>query len=196
MSAAAAKTAALVSLTKLFLVSAYSIMAGIHSDSEFLGAAYHRGQDGDVRRGTCYGYRSAREYNRAVVAHTEKLEGRPVTLLYSQKLKNDDFVEEFVVYNGQLDPGMKVISRIPGETRPQVIGGDPALGTARVVDVQVSQEWFRLEMDGRFVFLPPDSYKGGPIIWLHRGDLLEERLVHEQTSIFWFPSEKKQIEVA
>jgi hypothetical protein len=169
----------------------------------------HPGNPGDARVGTVYGRRNAAEYNRVKIACTEIHEGRKMTLLhFARKIKNDDYVSEFVVINGHLDPGMKVYSRVAGtdpNTQPLAFTGDPAKGTVRpftwldavmngykgefmpLPDEQVVEEWPRTEEDGRYVFHAPPSYKGGPIVWLHRADLGDEALVYESGKHFLFP---------
>lgn len=149
---------------------------GAHDPRDFPGAIFRQGGDGDARQGTCYGHRDARTYNRIKIRQTELEEGRQVVLLhYARKLKNDDFITEFVVVNGHLDPGMRVVSRIPGTTLP---GG---LNTP-----DVFQDWPKFELDGRVTFLAPDSYKGGPISWFHASHLGDESLVYETDKSFLF----------
>src|SRR5438128_6467423 len=131
-------------------------MTPAHSDKEFPGAAFRRGNDGDARRGTVYGHRSTKQYNAVKVRATEMDEGRPMTLLhYARRIKNDNKICEFVVIGGQHDPGMKVMSRIPRTLAPATIAGDPVLGTVQS-DATTLQEWPRIEEEGKYVFLAPD----------------------------------------
>ena len=142
----------------------------IHPDSEMPGAAYHRGVDGDVRRGTVYGWRTAAEYNKIKAAAKEKRYGSKVELrYYARKLINDDYIKEFVVENGPLDPSMFVATNAP----------DGSL-----------ERWMRIEEDGAYVFLAPPGYTGGPIAWAYdrkyavRGT---ESKVYESKKAFFDP---------
>lgn len=115
-------------------------------------------------RGTAYGHRTAKEYNRIKALATEQEEGRPVILRhFARKLKNDHFIAQFCVINGYLDPSMFVQSKAPDGSY---------------------QRWARIEENGVSVFVPPDGYDGGPIHWHHDKRFLEESLVFESTKEF------------
>lgn len=158
------------------------------------GNSFLRGQDGDARRGTCYGHRSAKEYNRVKVRATEREEGRKVVFMYyARKLQNDNKILEFVVINGHFDPGMKVISRVPKTFMPLTITGDPRRGTVQLVGKELMEEWVRTEEDGKYVFHAPPSYDGGPISWFHQ-DLGDEPLVYESDKVFMIPDKRKPTE--
>jgi len=89
----------------------------------------------------------SRRLNRIRQQAKEQRTGKKVVMrYYARKLEHDDFIREFVVINGAIDPTMFV------ET-------DCADGTR--------QHWQRIEEDGRSVFLAPDGYLGGPIAWIH-----------------------------
>jgi hypothetical protein len=188
-------------------------MPGVHPDSPHRQGSLDRG---DARVGTCYGHRSAAEYNKALVKATEQSEGKVHLMHYARKLLNDDYVAEFVVVNGPIDPGMKVYSRIPGTTSPIFIAGDPAQGN--VVPLKslplwtleygknilpdwlsdgedVVEEWTRLEEDGKYVFYAPSSYKGGPIIWFHSKHLISEALVYESNRSYMIPNKSSKQDV-
>lgn len=168
---------------------------------------------GDAHVGTCYGHKDAKSYNRSVTLATEKEEGRKVDLFYfARKLLNDDYIAEFVVVNGPVDPGMRVYTRIPGTTAPITITGDPSQNNVKPLKAlppdlwalahsetglppgldwlegeAVVEEWQRIEQDGQYVFYPPASYKGGAITWLHSKHLLSESLVYESQRSFLIP---------
>jgi hypothetical protein len=157
---------------------------------EIPGKEFMRGQEGDVRRGTCYGHRSAKEYNKVKIAQTEKEEGRKVVLLHYAKVKNDRRIERFYVVNGHLDPDMKVVSRAEKYViHPLTVSGDPSKGTIKVLYLkEYFEEWLRFEMDGKYCFYPPASYDEGPISWFHNKDLGDESLVYESDVSFWIPN--------
>jgi hypothetical protein len=170
------------------------------------GKEFLRGKDGDTRQGTVYGHSSAKEYNKVLIKETERTEGKVHLMHYARKLLNDDYVAEFVVVNGPIDPGMKVYSRIPGTVAPVCVTGDPS--QCNVVPLKslpmelltfaqdmpwaegedVVEEWHRLEEDGKYVFYAPASYKGGPLIWFHSKHLISEALVYESNRSFIIPN--------
>ncbi len=116
------------------------------------------------RVGKCYGRRSAREYNKVKALAAEREEGRPVVLRhFARLLENDDFIRQFCVVNGYLDPGMTVQTRAPDGTW---------------------QKWMRIEEDGLSCFCAPDGYAGGAIFWFHDTRFLEESMVFESTKTF------------
>lgn len=105
----------------------------------------------------------SRRLNRVRQQAKELRTGKKVLMRYeARKLENDNFIREFVVYNGALDPTMFVES-------------DCADGTL--------QRWHRFEEDGRSVFLAPDGYLGGPIAWIHDRSLSVEAMVYEQKKL-------------
>lgn len=162
-------------------------MTGIHPDNVYKQGSFERG---DARVGTVYGHRTAKEYNRIKVLGTEKDEKRKVRFLhFAQKLANDDYICAFIVLliEGVEDPGMRVLSRIPNTVGSSLLANlkdSPWLSDQ--YGAVVLQEWTRVDGEGRITFYPPDSYKGGPITWLHRSDVGDESLVYESDKNFLF----------
>ena len=96
----------------------------------------------------------------------EQQTGRKVDMrYYARKLENDNFIREFVVLNGSLDPSMFVESDCADGSR---------------------QRWQRIEEDGASLFLAPDGYLGGPIAWVHAKEFNVEALVWEADKVFSF----------
>lgn len=113
---------------------------------------------------SCFGRRNAAEYNKVKAQARELRTGQPVVLRYfARKLLNDDYIKEFCVLNGHLDPTMHVETDAPD-------GGPP-------------ERWMRIEEDGRSVFLAPPGYTGGPIAWIHDKQFKDryESMVYEST---------------
>lgn len=134
-------------------------MAGSLPDPVFL-----QGQRGNARVGSCYGHRTAQIYNRIKAEARERRTGKKVVLrYYARKLVNDDYIREFVVLNGHLDPTMFVETDAPD-------GGAP-------------ERWLRVEEDGRSVFYAPPGYTGGAIAWVHDKAFADrfESMVYEST---------------
>jgi hypothetical protein len=108
----------------------------------------------------------SRRLNRVRQVAKEQRTGQKVVMrYYARKLEHDNWIREFVVLNGALDPTMRVVS-------------DCADGT--------EQDWPRFEEEGRSVFVSPDGYLGGPIAWIHRKDLTVEAMVWESEKTWSF----------
>lgn len=155
-------------------------MPGAHPDPIHLQGSYGRG---DARVGSCYGRRTAAEYNRVKAQAKEMRTGKPVVLRYfARKLLNDNFIREFVVINGRVDPTMFVMSENPDSTFRVHDPGRPE----GYVEYVGWERWFQTEEDGRLVFLAPPGYAGGPISWVHDRRFFEqhESSVYESTKSF------------
>jgi hypothetical protein len=137
---------------------------GIHPDPVFLQGSLARG---DARVGSCYGRRSAHEYNAIKALAKEMRTGKPVMLRYYAKLVNDDYIKEFIVENGHLDLDMFVVT--------EAADGTP-------------ERWLRVEAEGKSLFFPPPGYTGGGLTWIHDKKFLNqcESKVYESEKVFLF----------
>ena len=105
--------------------------------------------------------------NRVRATVKERRTGRPVVMrYYAEKLINDDFIKRFVVLNGNIDPKMHVETECADGTR---------------------QRWMRLEGDGKSIFVAPDGYLGGAIVWVHDKSFNVEGMVWESSTVFSIP---------